>query len=185
MEGAKNLSDSWKNRPTSSLPSVAPMENQAIRLPCTILGVKVPKRSGEAFGIHLETAVERTRVRDGDGTLRRKDTDEVTGDGARFWLPAVAFRSFEYLEEWGRKEEGIYRSVSLSSASRITLTSVECRVPGSTNQIAQLRAIFDAGVDLDLREIHQADLDPHTVASLFKAWLRESTSYLSLAWIPH
>lgn len=93
------------------------MENQAIKLPCTILGVRVPKRSGEAFGIHLETAVERTRVRDEGETLRRKYTDEVTGDGARLWLPAVAFRCFEYLEEWGRKEEGIYRSVARSRLS--------------------------------------------------------------------
>lgn len=46
-------------------------------------------------------------------------------------------------------------------------------VPGRSNLVAQLRALFDAGIDLDLREIHPGDLDPHAVASLFKSWLRE------------
>lgn len=35
-------------------------------------------------------------------------------------------------------------------------------------------------MDLELTEIHQADLDPHAVASVFKAWLRESASSFSL-----
>ena len=47
------------------------------------------------------------------------------------------------------------------------------RVPGRSNLVSQLRALFDAGIDPDLREIHPGDLDPHAVASLFKSWLRE------------
>lgn len=79
-----------------------------IKLPTTILGVRVPKRSGVAFGVELEIVVELTRI-PVDGNYRRKNVDEVRGDDARKWLPAVAFRCFEYLDEWGRKEEGIYR----------------------------------------------------------------------------
>ncbi|KAM0756250.1 hypothetical protein T439DRAFT_320948 [Meredithblackwellia eburnea MCA 4105] len=126
-----------------------------IRLPATILGVRVPKMSGVVFGRPLEEVVEKTRVRDFDGLHRRKDLDEVKGDEARKWMPGIVFRCLQYLEEWGKKEEGIYR------------------VPGSSYQIAQLRALFDAGLDLDLREIHPGDLDPHAVASFFKSWLRE------------
>lgn len=47
------------------------------------------------------------------------------------------------------------------------------RIPGRSHHIAQLRALFDSGEDIDLREIHPGDLDPHAVASLFKSWLRE------------
>ncbi|BGP41728.1 hypothetical protein JCM10449v2_005719 [Rhodotorula kratochvilovae] len=132
----------------------------AIRLPATILGVRVPNVRGVAFGTALAPLVERTRAPHPGGGVhvpRSESADEVTGDDARFWLPGAAFRALEYLEEWGRKEEGIYR------------------VPGRSHMVAQLRAMFDAGVgqEKDLREIHPADLDPHAVASMLKGWLRE------------
>ncbi|GAA6048364.1 hypothetical protein JCM3770_000969 [Rhodotorula araucariae] len=129
-----------------------------IRLPTMILGVRVPNVRGQAFGSALAPLVERTRAPPpGGGVHVARSADEVTGDEARFWLPGVAFRALEYLEEWGRKEEGIYR------------------VPGRSHMVAQLRAMYDAGVgqEKDLREIHPADLDPHAVASMLKGWLRE------------
>ena len=72
------------------------------------------------------------------------------------------------------------RSRLLVAAAEAEADETRRRVPGSTTQIAHLRALFDAGMDLELTEIHQADLDPHAVASVFKAWLRESASSFSL-----
>lgn len=46
-------------------------------------------------------------------------------------------------------------------------------VPGSAQQVSQLKTLFDCGMDLDLRTKSTSELDPHAVASLFKAWLRE------------
>ncbi|KAK4695991.1 hypothetical protein P7C70_g8451, partial [Phenoliferia sp. Uapishka_3] len=142
-----NLSSaSSSSAPHPRTPSPSPLGalDNPIKLPTTVLGVKVPKKSGIAFGVKLESVVEKTRIEDGGMMLgRKRDLDEVTGDEARKWLPAIAFRCLQYLEHWGKTEEGIYR------------------VPGSSYQIAQLRALFDAGMDLDLREIHPGDLDPH------------------------
>ncbi|GAA5889320.1 hypothetical protein JCM8208_007839 [Rhodotorula glutinis] len=143
----------------------------ALRLPTTILGVRVPNERGVAFGAPLVPLVERTRaparasggsvgaslapsvvVQDGE-----EDDDPVAGSSARYWLPGAAFRLLEYLELWGPREEGVYR------------------VPGRSHMVAQLRCMYDAGAgqELDLREIGPADLDPHAVASAFKGWLRE------------
>lgn len=83
-----------------------------INLPATILGVRVPRRCGMAFGVSLEDVVERTRIEDSEvGGLRKANTDEVTGDLVKRWTPAVCFRCLEYLEIWGKREEGIYRCV--------------------------------------------------------------------------
>lgn len=135
-----------------------------IKLPATILGVRVPKLSGACFARELAPAVESTRVRNDGPAVRsaRERNDEVTGDEARNWLPGIAYRALQFLEEWGRTEEGVYR------------------VPGRSGTVGQLRALFDAGCDCDLREMHPADLDPHAVASLFKAWLRDSQCRLLL-----
>lgn len=81
-------------------------------LPSTILGHRIPKNSPYlAFGLPLVEVVETTRVKDEGGiTLhRKKDDDPVTGDESRRWLPSVAFRCLQYLEEWGKTEEGVYR----------------------------------------------------------------------------
>ena len=153
----------------------------ALRLPTTILGVRVPNARGVAFGAPLVPLVERTRApprasgpsalsssAHGGGLVVKEDAeydddDPVTGADARHWLPGAAFRLLEYLELWGPREEGVYR------------------VPGRSHMVAQLRCMYDAGVgqELDLREIGPADLDPHAVASAWKGWLREGASRLS------
>ncbi|GAA5860264.1 hypothetical protein JCM1840_002840 [Sporobolomyces johnsonii] len=137
---------------SSSAPSSA-----AIKLPATILGIRVPAVRAIAFGLPLAPLVDSTRITTPSLLHRPKSFDPVTGDLALFWLPGVAYRCLQYLEEWGPKEEGIYR------------------VPGRSNMVQQLRVLFDAGVgqELDLREVHAGDLDPNAVASLFKSWLRE------------
>lgn len=59
------------------------------------------------------------------------------------------------VEIWGPKEEGIFR------------------ISGRTSHLSRLRKEFDAGADIDLKECHPADLDPHAVAGIFKSYLRE------------
>ena len=44
---------------------------------------------------------------------------------------------------------------------------------GRPRHVSHLRAEFDAGVDYDMTECSPGDLDPHAVASVFKAFLRE------------
>lgn len=68
----------------------------------------------------------------------------------------VAIRCLDYLNGYGKTEEGLYR------------------IPGSTLQISNLRQIFDAGQDLDLiSKLDTRVLEPSAVASCFKLWLRE------------
>ena len=92
-----------RRTPSPSLnPSLSPLgaNDNPIKLPATILGVRVPKRSRVAFGVPLEVVVEETRIPVlDDDPYRKKDPDEVLGDEARRWLPAVAVRCLEYLEE--------------------------------------------------------------------------------------
>ncbi|GAA6017050.1 hypothetical protein JCM10207_001468 [Rhodosporidiobolus poonsookiae] len=141
----------------SSSSSAAPSSSTAGAPKATvILGVKVPALRSQAFGVPLAPLVASTRTPAPQFAVPRSD-DEVCGDDARCWLPGVAFRCLQYLDEWGRKEEGIYR------------------IPGQSKMVGMLRTMYDAGVgqELDLREIHPGDLDPAAVASLFKSWLRE------------
>lgn len=67
-----------------------------------------------------------------------------------------------------------------------------CRVSGRPSHMSKLRSEFDSGnslsssfisffltqilgVDFDMTECNPGDLDPHAVASIFKAYLRERT----------
>ncbi|GAA5986544.1 hypothetical protein JCM11641_003669 [Rhodosporidiobolus odoratus] len=128
----------------------------AIKLPCTILGVRVPNLRNQAFGVPLAPLVTQTRLPP-PNVHTTSDDDEITGSLSRLWLAGIAFRCLQYLDEIGRSEEGIYR------------------VPGRGHMVNMLRAMFDAGVgqEVDLREIHLGELDPAAVASCFKGWLRE------------
>lgn len=59
------------------------------------------------------------------------------------------------VEIWGPKEEGIFR------------------ISGRSSHIARLKKEFDSGADIDMRQCHPGDLDPHAVAGLFKLYLRD------------
>jgi hypothetical protein len=48
-------------------------------------------------------------------------------------------------------------------------------VNGRPAHVAKLRSEFDTGADYRLVEAEPGDLDPHAVASIFKAYLRERT----------
>lgn len=76
-------------------------------------------------------------------------------------------RLTETVEIWGPKEEGIFR------------------ISGRNSHIARLKKEFDAGADIDMRQCHPGDLDPHAVAGLFKQYLREMpTSVLTPTLLP-
>ncbi|KAJ2679613.1 Rho GTPase activating protein [Coemansia spiralis] len=92
---------------------------------------------GPVFGIPLERAVELTKVRE------------------HYHLPAVVYRSIEYLDAkkaW--LEEGIYRQSGGSSA------------------LSLLRKEFNSNRDYNLLKLSRPP-DIHAVASLLKAYLRE------------
>ena len=140
--------------PSGSRSSALSPARGSVRLPTVLYSVSVPDRHGVVFGRPLVAVVELTRA---PSLPRPSSKDEVTGDDARYWLPGIAFRCLEYLEEWGMREEGVFR------------------VPGRSSHTADLKTMFDAGVgqDRDLREVHPSELDPHAVASVFKSWLRD------------
>ncbi|PPR07351.1 hypothetical protein CVT26_013664 [Gymnopilus dilepis] len=70
-------------------------------------------------------------------------------------LPALVVRCAQHLLLWGVKEEGLFR------------------VSGRPSHVSRLRAEFDSGADYDMTECTPGDLDPHAVAGVFRAYLRE------------
>ncbi|KAJ3536861.1 hypothetical protein NM688_g6778 [Phlebia brevispora] len=83
-------------------------------------------------------------------------------------LPALVVRCAQHITRWGLQEEGLFR------------------VSGRPSHVAKLRSEFDTGADFALVECDPGDLDPHAVASIFKAYLRElPESLLTTDLIPH
>ncbi|KAF4598022.1 hypothetical protein EYR38_006416 [Pleurotus pulmonarius] len=70
-------------------------------------------------------------------------------------VPALVVRCAQHLLVWGVQEEGLFR------------------VNGRPSHVAKLRSEFDSGADYDMTNCNPGDLDPHAVASVFKAYLRE------------
>lgn len=77
----------------------------------------------------------------------------------RFWCPAIVVRTLEYLNQYGVKEEGLYR------------------VPGSSETVKRLKNDFDCLGDLALESVPNNEFDHPLqvadVASLFKQFLRD------------
>lgn len=121
----------------------------------SFLGVRIPPGRGCAFSVPLASCAKLSETAT---SVAEDDDDPVVGLDVRNNVPAIAYRCLVHLERWGVREEGIYR------------------VPGASNDVALLRALFDAGEDVDLAQYSPGDLDPHAVASVFKLWLRERTS---------
>ncbi|KAG5735485.1 Rho GTPase-activating protein gacZ [Termitomyces sp. T112] len=83
-------------------------------------------------------------------------------------LPALVVRCAQHLLIWGIQEEGLFR------------------IPGRALHVSRLRAEFDSGSDFDMTECSPIDLDPHAVASVFKAFLRElPESILTATLLPY
>ncbi|KAI0342030.1 RhoGAP-domain-containing protein [Trametopsis cervina] len=82
-------------------------------------------------------------------------------------LPAIVVRCYQHLMRWGLEEEGLFR------------------INGRASHVAKLRSEFDTGSDYELVSSDPGDLDPHAVASIFKAYLRElPESLLTSALVP-
>ncbi|KAG5641754.1 hypothetical protein DXG03_004286 [Asterophora parasitica] len=98
-------------------------------------------------------------VGDGEGENRRSRKTSVRRGQLKALeerkLPALVVRCAQHLLIWGVQEEGLFR------------------VPGRAFHVSKLRAEFDSGADFDMTECSPGDLDPHAVASVFKAFLRE------------
>ncbi|PCH43716.1 RhoGAP-domain-containing protein, partial [Wolfiporia cocos MD-104 SS10] len=115
---------------------------------------------GLVFARPLRESVAETAV---DGVLERFGKENVAGmrhsmrprplEERR--VPALVVRCAQHLLKWGILEEGLFR------------------ISGRSSHVARLRSEFDAGSDWDMRECDPSNLDPHAVASIFKAFLRE------------
>ncbi|KAJ1949586.1 Rho GTPase activating protein, partial [Dispira parvispora] len=95
------------------------------------------KTSGPVFGIPLDQAVMTSRIKE------------------NYALPAIVYRSIEYLDAKGAaSEEGVYR------------------LSGSSQTIKSLRQKFDTDGDFNILKSNQYH-DVHAVAGLLKLYLRE------------
>lgn len=126
---------------------------------------------GMVFGQALQFS-----VREAGPIIRSPDhpVPELIGDRQELrvfedrQLPALVVRCAQHLMVWGIQEEGLFR------------------LNGRPAHIAKLRSEFDTGADFELVESTLGDLDPHAVASVFKAYLRELPEpILTKALSPH
>ncbi|KAL4248462.1 hypothetical protein ABKN59_007867 [Abortiporus biennis] len=110
----------------------------------------VPIVGGLVFGRDLRTCVQDTAIRPVEPSQ-----SGVSKDVVERLLPALVVRCAQHLTQWGIQEEGLFR------------------VNGRPSHVAKLRSEFDTGADYNLIEADPSELDPHSVASIFKAYLRE------------
>ncbi|KAF9298676.1 hypothetical protein BGZ88_005401 [Linnemannia elongata] len=90
--------------------------------------------------------------------LPLEDAVRLSKISATTGVPAVISRCIEYLDIMGVEEVGLYR------------------VPGSTSNVARLKAMFDHGHDYDFLQKGNAPQNPHDVATLLKLYFRELPS---------
>ncbi|KAJ7647362.1 hypothetical protein FB45DRAFT_893241 [Roridomyces roridus] len=123
--------------------------------------LKVTGSGGVVFGIRLKMVANETAVTGGgpldieDGHSLEKIDLALLKLLERRSLPAIVVRCAQHLLVWGVREEGLFR------------------VTGRPSHISKLRSEFDSGADYDMTGCTPGDLDPHAVASVFKAFLRE------------
>ncbi|KAE9411574.1 RhoGAP-domain-containing protein [Gymnopus androsaceus JB14] len=114
-----------------------------------------PVAGGIVFGRKLVTVVNDTAVGVGiPNYFSRPDHGELRALETRR-LPALVVRCAQHLLLWGVGEEGLFR------------------VSGRPSHVSKLRHEFDTGADYNMQECSPGELDPHAVASVFKAFLRE------------
>ncbi|KAK2464316.1 hypothetical protein APHAL10511_003773 [Amanita phalloides] len=166
-------SGSW---PSVTSTSVSDMDHLGVPSgPILGLMLRAPfQGSGVVFGNELELAVKDTAV----GTTPSSGEGRRAGEWERMdlmkkskmrdaekaieerRLPAVVVRCAQHILTWGIEEEGIFR------------------VPGRSKHVSTLRSEFDKGADYDLASCEPGDLDPHAVASVFKAYFRELPEHM-------
>jgi hypothetical protein len=148
------------------LTPAGPLLGTRIRGPLRINPGGAAVAGGIVFGRNLAIVVKETAVgvglpsflRDSSGpkmptpgTLTKEESRAL--ENRR--LPAIVVRCAQHLLLWGVGEEGLFR------------------VSGRPSHVAKLRHEFDTGADFNLQECSPGELDPHAVASIFKAFLRE------------
>ncbi|KAF8198130.1 hypothetical protein BJ912DRAFT_58547 [Pholiota molesta] len=112
--------------------------------------------AGVVFGRDLAAGVRETGIKVGKAPQAEgKMKEGLVGEVEERMLAAVAVRCAQHLLLWGVQEEGLFR------------------INGRPAHVAKLRSEFDSGADYDMTECSPGDLDPHAVASVFKAYLRE------------
>ena len=159
--------------------------------------------AGLVFGRDLITCCRETPIYSG-GYLdppnsRHRDVTGIASNEIEFvrslesrMVPAIVVRCAQHLFLWGLHEEGLFRCVSLprsfdyvmrnlhSVSTVVHSTFRGCVV--SLTQASQCDTVFpfyltrSAGADYDMSGCGPGELDPHAVASVFKAYLRERTS---------
>ncbi|KIJ49522.1 hypothetical protein M422DRAFT_246603 [Sphaerobolus stellatus SS14] len=139
----------WSVHSQSSSRSSSERDGRETPTPYAGMGrmVRPPKNpaGGLVFKRELWECVKDTMVSDPD----------ARDDVAKRMLPALVYRCYQHLHKWGLEEEGLFR------------------VTGRSSHITRLRADFDGGADYDIIDCSPSDLDPHAVASVLKAYLRE------------
>ncbi|KAF8658305.1 hypothetical protein AX16_002075 [Volvariella volvacea WC 439] len=166
-------SGSWSihsNATTSSMDSDGPPPEPSVgrRLRPPLRVMHTGASNGLVFGQNLQRVVRETGI-GGRGADHHEVEPPVylglTEEAAARWpqaralelrcLPALVVRCAQHLLIWGIQEEGLFR------------------VSGRPAHVAKIRTEFDTGADFDMIECSPGDLDPHAVASVFKAYLRE------------
>ncbi|KAF9010702.1 hypothetical protein BDQ17DRAFT_1322496 [Cyathus striatus] len=115
---------------------------------------------GVVFGRELKAAVRDTAVgvgREG-GDVVSSSGEQGRGELKKLEerkVPALVVRCAQHMLVWGVQEEGLFR------------------VSGRATHTNKIRSEFDTGADYDMLQCSPSDLDPHAVASVFKAYLRE------------
>ncbi|KZV70673.1 RhoGAP-domain-containing protein [Peniophora sp. CONT] len=113
-------------------------------------------QSGLVFGRPLNDAVRDTALEHVRTAMNGEWPDAgPSAPLADRALPALVVRCVQHIMTWGLEEEGLFR------------------ISGRASHIARLRSEFDTGADFDLQACPPGELDPHAVASIFKAYLRE------------
>ncbi|KAJ7132779.1 RhoGAP-domain-containing protein [Mycena crocata] len=143
-------------------PPIGPILGKRLRGPLKVTNAGA-SAGGVVFGGRLKVVVNETAVT--VGGRRGRDIEIAPGKPGsglpllklleRRMLPALVVRCAQHLLIWGVQEEGLFR------------------VTGRPSHISKLRGEFDTGADYDMTECTPGDLDPHAVASVFKAFLRE------------
>ncbi|KAF7793776.1 hypothetical protein EIP86_004897 [Pleurotus ostreatoroseus] len=164
-------SGAWSVGSSASQSSAASADADAFVAPAgPYLGTRLrgPRKNGRGgsvvggmlFGRELAVAVRETRIDVGAGKDGGQGKVNIEGEGSvkpleERMLPALVVRCVQHIQRWGLEEEGLFR------------------VSGRPSHVAKLRSEFDTGADFALTEADPGDLDPHAVASVFKAYLRE------------
>ncbi|KAH7875370.1 uncharacterized protein C8R40DRAFT_1103808 [Lentinula edodes] len=167
--GAWSVSSSGTSDSDALLVPAGPSLGTQIRSPLRKTAGGAAVAGGIVFGRPLTVVVKETSVGrspnydSSSGFDRSKMTMETLGTITKKQskaletrrLPALVVRCAQHLLLWGVGEEGLFR------------------VNGRPSHVAKLRHEFDTGADYNLQECSPGELDPHAVASIFKAFLRE------------